>query len=90
MFISLWWGSWLISGFLDSFGRFMIFGAEKADQLLILSRYRLAYDVISLACAALAITVVLRINARQEDANRVNSLTEARRAPEPQIVTDQL
>jgi hypothetical protein len=90
VFISLWWGSWLISGFIDSFGRFMIFGAEKADQLLVASRYRLAYDVISMACAALAITVVLRINARQEDTNRVNSLTESRRAPEPEIVSDQL
>ena len=75
-FIAAWWGSWLISGFLQSFGVLMVLGAGKADQLSVASRVTLVSDVISITCAALAITVVLKINARQEAANRLYSSIE--------------
>ena len=74
VFIGLWWGLWLISGFLDSFSVFMVFGTGADNRLLVASRFRLVYAVISIASAALAITVVLRTNARQEDANRVQTV----------------
>lgn len=81
--IVVWWGSWLASGFLDSLAAFMFFGATGSGQLLVAARYRLTCDVISIAAAALAIAVVLRINARQEDAHRRNS--SRRRMVEPEI-----
>jgi len=73
VYFSLWWGLWLLSGFLDFFSAFMIFGGGQSNQQLVASRYRLVYDVVSIACAALAIAVVLRITARQETTNRANS-----------------
>jgi len=88
LFISLWWGSWLISRFMDSLSVFVVFGAGERDQLLVASRYRLVYDVISIAAAALAMTVVLAINARQERSNRSNSSRGS--APEPDIERYQL
>jgi len=73
VFLNLWWALWLISGFLDSLSTFLVFGTGQGQQQLIASRYRLVYDVVSISCAALAITVVLRITARQEAANLANS-----------------
>jgi hypothetical protein len=69
-YFSLWWGLWLLSGFLDFFSAIMVFGGGQTNQQLVASRYRLVYDVVSIACAALAIAVVLRTTARQETANR--------------------
>lgn len=77
VFIGLWWGSWLLLGFLNSFGLLMVFGdafAEgEADPLLAAARFRIACNVISAACALLAIVVILKVNARQESTNRINS-----------------
>jgi len=69
-FISVWWGSWLLSGFLDSLSVLVVFGAAAGNQQLVAGRYRAASDLIGIASAALAMTVVLAINARQERANR--------------------
>jgi hypothetical protein len=77
VFIGLWWGLWLLSGFLDSIAVVMLFGAGQTDQMLVASRYRIVYYLTSVACAALAMAVVLKINARQENANRLGLSTEA-------------
>lgn len=71
LFIGLWWGAWLISRTLDSMGAFMVFGARIGDQLSVATRFRLVTDVTSIVSAALAIMVVLKINTRQETANRL-------------------
>ena len=77
-YFGLWWGLWLLSGLLDFFSAFMILGGGLANQQLVASRYRLVYDVVSITCAVLAIVVVLRITARQENTNRSNaSLNES-------------
>jgi hypothetical protein len=90
VFISLWWGLWLLSGFLDFISVVMVFGAGQADQLVVASRYRIVYYLTSVACAALAIAVVLKINARQENANRMNFSTESGKLAVPEIASDQL
>ncbi len=77
-FIGLWWGSWLISGFLQSLGVFVVFGAGGANLVSVTSRLTLVYHVVGMVCAALAITVVLKINSRQENTDRLNSAAEAR------------
>jgi|RhiMetdeSRZDD1v2_1073273.scaffolds.fasta_scaffold677685_1 hypothetical protein len=89
VFISLWWGFWLLSGFLDSISVVMVFGAGQTDQMVVASRYRIVYYLTSIACAALAIAVVLKINARQEEANRVNFSTAAEGLA-TEIASDQL
>lgn len=71
LFIALWWGAWLFSRTLDSMGSFMILGAGIGDQLSVGTRFRLVTDVMSILSAALAMMVVLKINARQETANRL-------------------
>ena len=71
IFIAVWWGSWLTLGILDSLGAFTVFGALGADQLLVATRYHVFYDIVGVASAALAITVVQKINARQESAHRL-------------------
>jgi hypothetical protein len=72
-YISLWWGLWLFSGFLDFFSAFMVLAGGQSNQQLLASRYHLVDDAVSIACAALAIAVVLRITARQETTNRANT-----------------
>lgn len=72
LFIALWWGAWLISRTLDSMGAFMVFGAPTRDQLSVATRFRLVTAVISIVSAALAMMVVLKINTRQETANRLS------------------
>jgi len=79
MFIALWWGAWLISGFLRSFSAIMVFGTGETNQHLVASRFLLVYDVISITSAALAITVVLKINSKQEVAHKLNSSTDVDR-----------
>jgi hypothetical protein len=71
IFIAVWWGSWLTLGILDSLGAFTVFGALGADRLLVAIRYRIFYDIVGVASAALAIAVVRNINARQEGAHRL-------------------
>ena len=56
---------------MDSLGAFTVFGALGADQLLVATRYRIFYYIVGVASAALAITVVQKINARQEGAHRL-------------------
>jgi hypothetical protein len=73
LFIVLWWGAWLISRTLDSMGAFMFIGAPTRDQLSVATRFRLVTEVISIVSAALAMMVVLKINTRQETANRLAS-----------------
>jgi Domain of unknown function (DUF4328) len=73
-YFGLWWGLWLLSGLMDFFSAIMIFGGGLTTQQLVASRYRLVYDAVSITCALLAITVVMRITARQETTNRANTL----------------
>src|SRR5258708_611842 len=77
VFIGLWWGSWLILGFLRSFSTVLVLGAGEVNQLAVASRFLLVHDVISIVSAALAMTVVLKINARQEVAHRLRSSVDA-------------
>lgn len=70
IFIAVWWGSWLTLGLLDSLAAFTVFGALGGDQLLVATRYRIFYYIVGVASAALAITVVQKINSRQESAHR--------------------
>jgi len=46
---------------------------------LVASRFLLVYDVISITSAALAITVVLKINSKQEAAHKLNSSADVDR-----------
>jgi hypothetical protein len=72
LLIVLWWGSWLTSRFWDWAGAQIAFGASTTiDEVLAASRFFVAGDVVGVASAALAITVVLKINARQESTNRL-------------------
>ena len=90
VFISLWWGLWLLSGFLDFISFAMVAGGGQAEQLLVASRQRIVYYLVSIACAGLAIALVWRIDARQEDANRANSSTAVERPGLSEFVPDQL
>ena len=71
VFIAVWWGSWLTLGILDSLGAFTVFRAMGADQLLVATRYSIFSSIVGVACAALAIAMVQKINARQESAHRL-------------------
>lgn len=90
IFIAVWWGSWLTLGLLGSLGVATIFGATGADQLSAATRYLMVYYVLGIACAALAITVVLKINARQESANRLIWSTTLQDSSDSLIPRDQL
>ena len=90
VFIGLWWGLWLLSGFLDSLSVVMIFGAGQTDQMMVASRSRIVYYLISIACAALAMSVVLKINARQENTNRAGQSTRSERYAVPDPAGGQL
>jgi hypothetical protein len=83
IFVTAWWGLWLFSGFLDFITATMIFGAGRGNAASV-SRYRILSYVANIACAALATAVVLKISAKQEQANRVNS-EMARRFAEPDL-----
>ena len=72
VFVTAWWGLWLFSGFLDFITATMIFGVGQGNEAPVI-RYRLLSYLANIACAALAVAVVLKINASQEEANRVNS-----------------
>lgn len=73
LFIGLWWGVWLIARSFDSLGAFIVIGANQPDQLSVATRFRVVSDVVGIASAVLAIMVVLKINARQEKSNRINT-----------------
>jgi uncharacterized protein DUF4328 len=94
IFIGLWWGSWLLSGFLSSLSAFMVFGdvvgEDETDPFLAAARFRIVYDVVSAVCAVLAIVVVLKINERQESTNRLNLAAAQQQAEQPGIARDQL
>jgi hypothetical protein len=85
--IVLWWGSSLALFFLDSTAAKMFFGASTIDDLLAANRFSVAGDVIGIVCALLAITVVLKIDARQQRLNSSVSLLDSR---QPEIVKHQL
>jgi hypothetical protein len=72
LFIGLWWGAWLIARSFDSLGAFIVIGASQSDRLSVATRFRVVSEVVNIASAALAIMVVLKINARQEKSNRIN------------------
>ena len=72
-FIGLWWSAWLLAGIFDSLGVFMVIGSNQPDQLSVATRFLVVSDVVNAASAALAIMVVLKINARQEKSNRINA-----------------
>jgi len=72
-FIGLWWSAWLLAGVFDSLGVFMVIGSNQSDQLSVATRFLVVSDVVNAASAALAIMVVLKINARQEKSNRLNA-----------------
>ena len=71
IFVTAWWGLWLFSGFLEFITATMILGAGQGNEASV-SRYRILSYVANIVCAALAAAVVLKITARQEEANRVN------------------
>ncbi len=71
IFIAVWWGSWLTLALLDFLGAFTVFAAAGSDQLSVATRYRVFYYIVGIVSAALAMTLVLKTNARQENAHRL-------------------
>ena len=76
IFITAWWGLWLFSGFLDFLSATMILGLGRGNEASAAGQYRILSYIANIACAALAAAVVLKINAKQEEANKANSEIE--------------
>lgn len=64
--ISLWWGSYLLSGIGGRVGMTMARNAESLDQMRNLTDVGIAVDALSAIAAWLAITVVRGIDKRQQ------------------------
>lgn len=90
VFILAWWGAWLFSGFLGFMSFVVLVGSGGTDPAMVATRYRLLSYISGIACAALAIAVVMKINARQESANRAGSEARDRSFVGAELVSDQL
>jgi hypothetical protein len=65
--LTLWWACWIASNFLSQFGARMAFRGDTAAGLRNSTAAYLIGDSIDIAAAVLAIAVIRRITARQEE-----------------------
>ena len=65
--LTLWWACWLASNFISQFGARMAFQGDTADGLRKSTAAYLVGDSIDIVAAVLAIAVILRVSARQEE-----------------------
>ena len=90
VFIVAWWGTWLFSGFVGFMSFAVVVGSAGAGEGMVAARYRLLSYIAGIACAALAIAVVLKINTRQENANKAGSEPSAGSFVGAEFASDQL
>jgi len=65
--LTLWWACWIASNFISQFGARMVFNGNTAGGLRDSTAAYLVGDSIDIAAAILAIAVIRRITARQEE-----------------------
>ena len=65
--LTLWWVCWLASNFISQFGARMAFNGNTAQGLKNSTAAYLVGDSIDIVAAVLAIAVIVRITARQEE-----------------------
>ena len=65
--LALWWACWLASNFVSQIGARAAFSSDTADGLRHSTAAYLVGDAIDIAAALLAIAVILRITARQQE-----------------------
>jgi hypothetical protein len=65
--LTLWWACWIASNFISQFGARMVFNGNTAGGLRDATAAYLVGDSIDIAAAILAIAVIRRITARQEE-----------------------
>jgi hypothetical protein len=75
--LAFWWACWLVSNFISQIGARMAFHNDTADGLRHSTAAYLIGDAIDIAAAVLAIVVILRITARQEERAAKRALSVA-------------